>query len=458
MASSSSSSLSVVPPDTFAVMVGKLHAERVKRYLLGANISESLFKDSSNEDALFGEQVTLLDSPALTGVSRARRGYVLLLLNGVQQSICSSMPAMGRQNISWIGRISHHYTSISKVDSDDYATLLWETLVQQGFDTSTGSKDLLRIDCHPREEIEATSRHLQHAAAAREKSPRLLSESEQNNPFECGPIEMTPSRSKCTHRLTVIKVESGIYWGVETRKHDHELMSVSLNNEASSECSVVPNDQKTGKEINDNIPLLTAPLSRAYYKLEEIWKDYLQPHAATLRLDEGVGLDIGASPGGWSQVMVHSMKMPEVVALDPAHLATRVHQLPQVTHLACKMEEANWKGYGPFSLTVCDASMLWWDLLDHLLQNLKRVNAEWQLPSTWILTMKLPFKTLESIKRQVNQIHEKAPVFVDDLARVLYPSKQVQCVLKVVHLMANADSERTLIITFLEKDTSGQTN
>jgi hypothetical protein len=125
--------------------------------------------------------------------------------------------------------------------------------------------------------------------------------------------------------------------------------------------------------------------------------------------------------------------------------------------------------------------------------------AIFTLPSTWVVTMKLPFKTLGSIQRNVQQIkerlglidqpvqpqqkkknpktdnsseeeEEKSPPlsWLDQMA--MHFGKQhdsvygrgssssnnnngrdVQWNAQVVHLMANSDSERTLIATFFEK-------
>jgi hypothetical protein len=128
------------------------------------------------------------------------------------------------------------------------------------------------------------------------------------------------------------------------------------------------------------------------------------------------------------------------------------------------------------------------------------------LPSTWVITMKLPFKTLGSIKRNVQQIKERVgliepiqvqqqqqqqqpnprtgsnieeksimppPSWLDQMARHLCKDSRasnskddddddettkqnsstrrvVHWNAQVVHLMANSDSERTLIATFFE--------
>jgi 23S rRNA U2552 (ribose-2'-O)-methylase RlmE/FtsJ len=489
----------VFPPETYAVMVGKLHADRVVQYLMRTDQVVVDGPETAAFDATDNKAgtVELLDSPALTGVSRARRGYNLLLLQRTKRSI-ANMSAMGRRNVSWISRITHHSTYNNTSDDEEkqettsnvthsaaLSSQIWESILHEGFDVR---RSLLRIDTYPKSAIEWISRRLQEAAAAHasRKGETAIQSSNDipftidlSNPFECGPILMTPSRSKCTHRLTVIqlstssKVDNNIssrpnkseskntfryYWGLENRQDHSDVMTVPLNNEASQELVMLPCLPKTGEDRpwKKLAVDLQTPLSRAYYKLQEVWTEYLQPQSGLLsakRASGVVGLDIGASPGGWTQVMVHSMGLARVVALDPAQLATRVSQLPQVTHVASKLDEAaDWKQHGPFGLAVCDACVIWHDLLEYILVNLKREQAQWELPCVWVLTMKLPFKTLESIKRQVGQIRERLPKFAEDLTACLYPTQQqVHCEQRIVHLMANSDSERTLILTFQKR-------
>jgi tRNA(Ser,Leu) C12 N-acetylase TAN1 len=75
----------------------------------------------------------------------------------------------------------------------------------------------------------------------------------------------------------------------------------------------------------------TRPINRAELKLREI----LDRFELTLPA-EGRALDIGAAPGGWTQVL--SEHMAEVVAVDPGALDERVLALPKVTHLPVRSE------------------------------------------------------------------------------------------------------------------------
>ena len=73
------------------------------------------------------------------------------------------------------------------------------------------------------------------------------------------------------------------------------------------------------------------------------------------RLDVGTGraLDLGAAPGGWTRVL--AKRGMEVVAVDPGALDERVAQLPTVTHIRGKAEEA--ADLGTFDLLVNDMNV-----------------------------------------------------------------------------------------------------
>ena len=90
-------------------------------------------------------------------------------------------------------------------------------------------------------------------------------------------------------------------------------MDMALNHEAHAEVRVLPMLPSGTEPTNvDNIRP-TTPLCRAYYKLYQVGQDMLaaqQPQQSSSTLDcdllsslrGTVGLDIGASPGGWTKV------------------------------------------------------------------------------------------------------------------------------------------------------------
>ncbi|PRW56831.1 cell division [Chlorella sorokiniana] len=79
-----------------------------------------------------------------------------------------------------------------------------------------------------------------------------------------------------------------------------------------------------GKRVPDQ-------LSKAAGKLAEALV------VAGVQLTSGVAVDLGAAPGGWTRVLAAAAQ--HVIAVDPAALDERA-LLPNVTHLACKAQDA----------------------------------------------------------------------------------------------------------------------
>jgi 23S rRNA C2498 (ribose-2'-O)-methylase RlmM len=219
---------------------------------------------------------------------------------------------------------------------------------------------------------------------------------------------------------------------------------MKMNQEAAGEIGVEPADSTTGKEVKANVDM-KAPLSRAYYKLDQVWQDFLEP--LNLPLSEGSAVDIGACPGGWTQVLVHRMGMSQVVSVDPGRPADRILDLPQVTHAHCAMAYADLEPHGPFSVVVCDASWVWVEVMKQLAEMVV-LKAKFMLPSAWIITLKVPFKTLGSIQRHIDRMHDTVPAQLNEMKDKMYPHTAVRVRHQIVHLMANADCERTLIAIF----------
>ena len=438
---------------------------------------------SASETATTISDVRILDIQALTGVSQALRGYFLVLVPKARRSIEELSP-MARQNIAWIGSVQHCY----QYSDDEYGLArlcqkTWASCQAHGFDCN---KHLMRIECHPRHLLEPFCLALQIAAAAAAAAAALSNDKKQDSkeptdPFE-GLIAMTVSKSKCTHLLTIILVRNAkndnivseknaeeklcdkkqyetvaptsttACWGLDDRRNP--LLSVKLNQDASQEIIIRPCNNQTREESTwkDKVDPRT-PLSRAYYKLEQVWTDFLKPLGDDLlsHLRSGAAVDLGASPGGWTQVLAHSVCLPVVVAVDPAKLASRVLQLPNVCHVASSLETTNYRKSSsglPYTMLVCDASTLWLNLLEKVQKDVLKC-ADWSLPAVFVITLKLPFKTLGSIRRQLEQIYQDTPSILTKMASDMYPSNnRVECYFQIVHLMANSVSERTLIAVF----------
>ena len=134
-------------------------------------------------------------------------------------------------------------------------------------------------------------------------------------------------------------------------------------------------------------------------------------------------------------------------------LADRIAAHSRVVHVKSTMQAIDKFPEGPYSLVVCDACILWMELLD-VIQKTVMGKIQCTLPCTWVLTMKLPFRSTGSIQRQIEGLQEKLDNhFLSDMAHSMYPRKEDSVVSKaeILHLMANSDSERTLLLTFKEK-------
>jgi hypothetical protein len=99
----------------------------------------------------------------------------------------------------------------STAQNDQLGRLLWETCTAQVF-SSSRPKDFLRVECHPRADVEHICRALQVSCAAHDNDNDNDNDGIErplatDNPFE-GPVPMTVSQSKCMHRLTVVTVRA----------------------------------------------------------------------------------------------------------------------------------------------------------------------------------------------------------------------------------------------------------
>jgi len=436
--------------DTYTIMVHRLYVDRVKDYLIYP-LTDGLFTQQEPQRKC---QVTILSKPSADeSFDHEQNLFHLLLFEGIQRPVSKIHP-IARQNISWLGRITHRQviSSYSSVLTSDIVRNVWTTLKKEG-DFIPNSSNRLRIDCYPRNLVPEMCRQLQ-LEACRDLS--LSIKQPADDPYGDGPIQFAMSRFKCTHRVTLISIQQEresngrsknhtFYWGVENQRDHQDILHLKLNNEASNDLLVVPCNNKTGEDINKNDKDPTIPLSRAYFKLEQVWAEYLKQHQNILQ--QGSGLDLGASPGGWTQVLVNKLKLSKVVAVDAACLAKRVMDLPQVTHIQSMMEDANLQSYGPYSIAVCDANVEWSELLDEFSSWILK-KAEWCLPSIFILTMKFPFKRVASIQQNLEKLTKRLPEQLRIMENVLYPGKIVSSWHRIVHLMANSICERTLIIAF----------
>ena len=95
-------------------------------------------------------RITVLDTPALTGVSQARRGYVLLLLEQVTTEAVQrlvDLAPMARQNMAWVGRITHSLEAITVTTATTATVAVQEQLNDTASTTATATATTNTIGC-----------------------------------------------------------------------------------------------------------------------------------------------------------------------------------------------------------------------------------------------------------------------------------------------------------------------
>lgn len=218
----------------------------------------------------------------------------------------------------------------------------------------------------------------------------------QEHGFRLHPTQFTHE----LHVVTQASASSFFHVGVVARP------SVSASHEASSSVSVAAD----------------APC-RAYFKIQEALRYVdLQP--------EDQVLDIGASPGGWTECLVaHGAR---VVAVDPGELTIDLEAKP-IVHLPMLLEDAlpTLEHMGrQFALLVCDINAR----VQHMASLIRSVAHLLRPNGRVVLTLKLG-------KRPTPVAIQQA---VDAAKRTL--DAQFQS-FQVVWLHANTQNERTLLAT-----------
>ena len=356
------------PANTIAVMVHKHFAERVQEYLLtplqqqvpwktlvhraGSDsptdtatsnadpIVEETTKDASvppSSSTATSSKMSLLDTTETSGVSHARRGYLVALVEDTVRQIHLISP-MARQNIGWAMKLTHQLylesnyllkDANSNINMDKLAKQITETLPIDAVPLLYNAKqDILRVDCYPKTYTDAMCLGLQRAIHAKTMTTRQ-DDNEPTSPPEVpyeGPIAMTKSASKCSHRLSITitatttmhsdehadndnndassNSRSGLRvcwgWAGRTVPADRDMMELRLNEFGAQEiCNVSP-DHTTGKEIGGKIVPIETPLSRAFYKLDQVFQEILEPHEAntldTIQKLQASVADLGSAP------------------------------------------------------------------------------------------------------------------------------------------------------------------
>lgn len=417
---------------TLAVMVTLAYADRVRNALLGS--SEGWQSETPTRKRQVPAQerscrVVSISHPH-TGSRKLMRGHTLLIIENAATSLADLSP-MARQNIAWGVTLQY---DCQKVDMERLGKEIFSSLAEKGFH----EKDhVLRVDTFPKELSSCVCQSLQSAAGARDST----------DPYE-GAVIMTKSASKCNYVVSLVCHETGYAWGV-TDRATH--FAVKFNDGASDELTTKSTDAVTGVDVSSDSPQ-DAPVSRAYYKLSQVWDEILC-NEFTSRPPIGKGVDLGAAPGGWTQVLRQHIGLSQVVSIDPAVLAHRVTSLPGVFNVTADMASAQAvEGIasvtGPISFLVCDACVDSFNILEKIVQLMERIGGNaFALPAACVITLKMPYKTRTSLDRNLEKVKKKIPQQLRKMASLSY-EQQVNIRHQIVHLMANSDSERTLIVIF----------
>lgn len=135
-------------------------------------------------------------------------------------------------------------------------------------------------------------------------------------------------------------------------------------------------------------------ISRAENKLKEA----LSKYNIDLGDKGGIALDIGASPGGWTKVLVdHGF---DVVAVDPGNLHPGLQNHPKVQHQKCRIEDLSFDNY--FDIIVNDMNVdptITSKIMNSLAPSLKEGGIA-------IVTFKLPNNPQKDLSEGVEIISE----------------------------------------------------
>ncbi|KAL7554472.1 hypothetical protein ACHAWF_017927 [Thalassiosira exigua] len=474
----------------FGILCHRNYAYRISEALIQASSDEKWSRLGAighhNDASLPREsnKCTIIPTPEEKGRRKDRIGYTLLVITGTTQSP-ARLPPMARKHISWAARLTHQVTlddvigcdgveeSCANESNNFHATIrsitrdIWSELTQF-FDSEN---DFLRIDVHPK-----------------------LFDTEFRACFNDemgGKVRLACSASKVSHVVAVViqtaatscstsSLVQNIYWGISKSNEYFLELNQRLNDHATGEVILDPTDPKTGLDKGTNV-LWDAPVSRAYYKLAQVFDDIncIQMAASvhnsrttleicTESLSHGSGLDIGASPGGWTQVLHNTLGMSSVVAVDPGLLAQRVQLLRGVHHICAEISSeeavAALAKHAPYSVIVCDASISNAnELLVKMAETLEKASSmlrdnqnviAW--PLCLVVTLKLPYKTSESIDRNLKKVNSFIPEYLTRIALLDTCTKdsstvEVDVKYRICHLFANSISERTLVAIFQAK-------
>ena len=484
------------PQHHYALMCHKNEADRIRDAMLRLNDTWNNISYKCKSDCVCPSLVQRSDGisirqrcivvplPEEKGRRKDRQGYSLMVIIGGVISPADLMH-MARKQISWAGKLSHRtqldnsnsgfeesrgiqHSMISSVGAE-----IWTYLDRVGrFDIDN---DLLRLDVYPKSHNHEVCKALQRAAAG---STTSNSANESGISHEDELINLTHSAPKARCVVSIVVLSDCVYWGVSTNKQHWDELNQTMNDNATREILLETTDSITGLDVAKQAVSPEIPVSRAYYKLAQVFEDrdnldmISQIHEQSKEisveklLSHGSGLDIGASPGGWTQVMHHTLKLPVITCVDPGVLAQRVSSLPGVHHIRNDISSEETIKFlasvAPFSLIVCDACVDLTVLFDKIVETFEGVSSLVKSPCqlfAWplclVLTLKFPYKTSGSIDRHMDRAKLITSEFLRKIMKLgCDDENQVQDVkvhYKICHLFANSVAERCLVAVF-DKD------
>eukprot|EP00986_Skeletonema_menzelii_P016077 scaffold13605_cov145-Skeletonema_menzelii.AAC.7 len=497
--------MSSINEPCYGILCHRQYVNRVSNALLGVDDEWSTIGDEEEEvtpsttpEADQSSKCLLVPTSMEKGPRKSRTGYSLLVLQSCIMSP-AQLPPTARRQLSWAGQLSHKTETICCVvddqtnknnitgkkrtrsneleedeQNDSYLSIIntiaaeiWKELTSNGFDID---KEVLRIDAHPKT-INSNSEvclALQRCAKA---EMSCISDS---------PIKLALSASVVTAVVSVVFTSQKVaFWGIARNKQHFEQLNQRLNDYATKEVAVEATDCKSGLNKSSSCQLsVDIPVSRAYYKLAQVFEDeHLLHKIANLRginasgkdsihllLNHGSGLDVGASPGGWTQVLCNQLCIP-TIALDPAVLAKRVNSLEGVTHIRAELNSkeaiAGIAQHVPYSAIVCDACLsnpkALIEKIHEALESVKNSLAESgnkkevvTFPLCTVFTLKFPHKTTGSVARFIDTMKDALPDYFRRFS-TLGGQDNIDVSYKICHLMANSISERTVIAVFQKR-------
>ena len=299
---------------------------------------------ADKNDSHVQKKMSVMDTTETSGMSHERRGHLVALMEDIARPI-HTMSAMARQNICWVMKLTHQ-TIIASSNATTPGSIPMEEIAQQIFGTlpvnaiplvdsndTNNNKQSLRVDVYPKKYTDGICLGLQHAFYDSKTKSQSAEEAKARPevPYE-GPISMTRSASKCSHRLSIIVTASSITashddgdvqndktadplsksntlrvcwgWADRSEPDDKNIMELRCNEFGAQDISNVSPDHVTGGEIGGKVVSLETPLSRAYYKLDQVFEEILERPDSyeakvlqTIQKLEASAADLGSAPG-----------------------------------------------------------------------------------------------------------------------------------------------------------------